>query len=151
MTVLEQIEKDFIQAFKAKNELAVLTLRQLKTALTNAEIAKKREPLTEEEVIKTLKTEVKRRREAIELYKKGGRNELAQREEKEIEIISKYLPVELSEEAVKKTVQAVISKVGASGPQDIGKVMGAVMAELKGQADGSLVSKIVKEELTPKK
>jgi len=150
MTVLEQIEKDFVQSFREKNELAVLTLRQLKTVVKNAEIAKSREALTEDEVTKLLKTEVKRRREAIELYRQGNRNELADREEKEIEIISKYLPEEMGEEEVIKVVREVIEKVGAVGLQDVGKVIGAVMAQLKGAADGSLVSRVVKEELTPK-
>ena len=151
MTILDQIEKDFIQSFKAKDELAVLTLRQLKTALGNAEIAKKRQKLTEEEVVKSLKTEVKKRRDAIELYQRGGRPELADKEQKEIELINRYLPEELSTEKIRATVQTVIKQAGASSLQDLGRVMGLAMAQFKGRADGTAVSQIVKEELTPKK
>ncbi len=150
MKILEQLDIDFNQALKKRDELVVLTLRQLKSALVNAEIAKKRQKLTDEEIIKVLKSEVKKRREAIELYRKGGRNDLADKEEKEIEIVSKYLPAELGAEEVRKKVKEVIAQVGAGGPTDFGKVMGMVMKEFKGQADGTLVNQIVKEELTPK-
>lgn len=147
LTVLTQLEEDFSQALKEKNELVVLVLRQLKAAITNAEIAKKREKLTEEEAIKLLRSEIKKRKEAIELYQKGGRPELADKETKEIEIIQKYLPPELSQEEIKKKINEVIIKTGASEPKDIGKVTGLVMKELGGQADGSVVSQLVKEEL----
>src|SRR3989344_2852658 len=98
MDFLKQLDLDLNQSLKEKNELVVLTLRQLKTALTNAEIAKNREKLTNEEIIKIFRTEVKKRKEAIELYKTGGRPELAEKETKEIEIVSRYLPAELSAE-----------------------------------------------------
>ena len=150
MEVLKQIEEDFIQALKEKNELVILVLRQIKTALANAEIAKKREEVTQEEIIKILRSEVKKRKEAIELYKQGGRDELAAKETKEIEIVSKYLPPELSEDEIKQKVKAAIAKVGAAGSQDTGKVMGVVMKELGGQADGNVVSQLVKTELSPK-
>lgn len=151
MEILQQIEEDYNQAFKNKNELVILVLRQLKTALTNAEIAKNREKLTEEEVIKLLRTEVKKRKEAAQLYTKGDRQELADKERQEIELISKYLPAQLDEEAIKQKIIEIIQKLGAAGPQDIGKVMGAVMKELGGQADGNTVSSLVKQELTQKK
>ena len=151
MKFLDQLEKDLNQAQKAREELVILTLRQIKTALSNAEIAKKRQKLTDEEIVKILKSEVKKRKEAIELYRQGGRPELADKEQKEIEIVNKYLPAELGEEAVRETVKKVIVRVGAASPADLGKVMGAVMAEFKGQADGGVVNRIVREELMPKK
>ena len=147
MEVLKQLEKDYLQAFKAKNELAVLVLRQLKTAITNAEIVKKREKLTAEEITKLLRSEVKKRREAIELYQQGGRPELADKEKREIEIVSQYLPPELGEDEIKKKIAEVIKQLGVSGPPATGKVMSAVMKELAGQADGSLVSQLVKAAL----
>ena len=150
MDVLSQLEKDFTQSLKEKNELVILTLRQIKTALTNAEITKNRQKLTPEEIIKLLRSEVKRRKDAIELYQKGGRPELADKEKKEIEIIAKYLPPELSEAAIKEKVLMVIAKVGATLPADTGKVMGLVMKELAGAADGNVVSRLVKEELSEK-
>ena len=150
MGVLKQLETDFNQAFKARDELAVLVLRQLKTVITNAEIAKNREQLTEEEIIKLLRSEIKKRREAALLYQQGGRAELATKEEKEITIINKYLPPELNEEELKKKIDAVIAKTESTGAQDFGKVIGMVMKELAGQADGSKVSQLVKEALAKK-
>jgi len=147
MEISKKIENDFSQALKNRNELEVLVLRQLKTAITNAEIKKNREKLTEEELIKLLRSEIKKRKESIELYQQGGRQELADKEKAEIEIIQKYLPPELSEEQVKAKIQEVISKLGATSQADMGKVMGAVMKELSGQADGSLVNRLVKESL----
>jgi len=148
MSIIQQIENDFNQAFKEKNELAVLTLRQLKAALTNLEISKNREPLTEGDVIKLLRTEVKRRKEASELYRQGGRPELADKEIKEIGLIAKYLPPEIGSDGIRTIIAAVIAKVGANGLQDSGKVMGLVMKELGGAADGNVVSQLVKEELS---
>lgn len=147
MTILEQIEVDLNQAQKQKAELVVLTLRQIKAAATNAEIAKKREKLTAEEIIKILKSEVKKRKEAIELYQRASRNDLVEKEQKEIEIINKYLPPVLPEKDLRNKVREVIEEVGALGPADLGKVMGPVMAALKGAADGKIVNQLVKEEL----
>ena len=147
MEVVSQIEKDYGQAFKEKNELVILTLRGLKAAITNAEIGKNRQALTEAELIKLLRTEVKRRREAMALYQQGGRPELADKEEKEIAIISRYLPAEVDAETIRSKVAAVIAQSGAAGPQAAGKVMGLVMKELGGAADGNVVGQIVKEEL----
>lgn len=150
MDVLSQMESDYNQALKEKNELAVLVLRQLKTAISNTEIANNREPITEEGLTKLFRSEVKKRRDSAELYRKGGREELAKKEEEEITLISKYLPEELSEEVVKQKAEEVISQIGAAGPQDTGKVMGLVMKELGSAADGSVVSKIVADILKQK-
>jgi len=149
MNLLEQIEKDFSQAFKERNELVVLVLRQIKTVLTNAEIAKKRQKLTAEETIKILRTEVKKRKEAADLYRQGGRPEKADNEEKEIEIIDHYLPSQLDDEKIKQKILEVIERLKAT-PQEIGKVMGLVMKELAGQADGTKVNQLVKDILAEK-
>lgn len=150
MDLVSHLDKDLSQALKDKNELAVLTLRQIKSAITNAEIAQSREKLTPDQLTKLLRTEVKKRREAAELYQQGGRDDLVTKENNEIEIVSKYLPAELGEDIIKQKITQVIEKVGAQGPQDTGKVMGGVMEELAGQADGGIVSKLVKEQLAQK-
>lgn len=147
MDVIKQIESDLSQAAKNKDGLALLVLRGLKTALVNLEIAKTRQALTDQEIFKAFRTEVKRRQEATTLYQKGGRPELAEKEIKEIEIIKRYLPAEISPEVIKSKVQAEIISMAATGPQDLGKVMAKVMAFFQGQADGGLVNKIVAEEL----
>lgn len=147
MEILTQLEQDYTQALKSKDELAVLVLRQIKTALNNTEIANNREKLDNDGIIKVLRSEVKKRKDAVVLFAKGGRADLQEKEEKEIEIINKYLPAQLSEEVIEQKVEEIIKKVEASGLQDMGKVMGAVMQELSGQADGNLVGKIVKEKL----
>jgi len=145
--VKQQLESDLNQALKSKNELVSLVLRQLKTAITNAEIAKNRAELTNEEIIKILRSEVKKRKEAASLYKQGGRQELADREFKEIEVVNQYLPPELGEDDIKQKIAQIIEQIGASSPQDFGKVIGLAMKEFAGQADGNIVSSLVKEAL----
>ncbi|MFA6410806.1 MAG: GatB/YqeY domain-containing protein [Candidatus Buchananbacteria bacterium] len=150
MDVLTKLEQDFGQAFKQKNELVVLVLRQLKSAITNAEIAKNREKLSEQDVIKLLRSEVKKRKDASLLYIQGNRQDLADKESQEIEIIKQYLPAELDSEVIRQKVVEIITKTQAAGPADIGKVMGLVMKEFAGSADGNVVSQLVKEELAKK-
>jgi hypothetical protein len=105
-------------------------------------------PLTDEEQLSVLTTEVKRRRETIADAEKAGRPEIASREQAELEVVLGYLPKQLSREEVAAAAQAVIAEVGAKGPQDTGKVMGKLMPQLKGKADGKLISEVVKELLT---
>ncbi|OGY47332.1 MAG: hypothetical protein A2840_01865 [Candidatus Buchananbacteria bacterium RIFCSPHIGHO2_01_FULL_47_11b] len=147
MDVRQQIDSDLTASLKKRDEVKVLTLRGVKTAFSNVEIANNRTPLTEEQIIKILKSEVKKRRDAAALYEQGGSQERADKEKKEIEIISAYLPAELSDEEIQKAVTAMITEMGASTPADMGKVIGAVMARLKGDADGSRVSALVKAAL----
>lgn len=147
MDLRQKIEQDFGAAFKAKQPLALLTLRQLKAALTNAEIAKRPAPLTEDDILKVIKTEVKRRREAIELYCQGDRKDLVEKETAEIAILSGYVPAELTDEQLDVEIQAGIAVVGAIGPQDMGKVMGQVTKAVAGKADGSRISQLVKTAL----
>lgn len=148
MEVLQNIDSDLTQALKAKDELAALTLRQLKSSIANAEIAGGRKGLTEDQVIKLLRSEVKKRKEAADLYQKGGREELAEKENAEIEVIAKYLPAEMDEAQIKAKVEEIIKKVGASGPADMGKVIGPVMQELGSAVDGSVVSRLAKDALS---
>ncbi|OGY50840.1 MAG: hypothetical protein A3J59_03225 [Candidatus Buchananbacteria bacterium RIFCSPHIGHO2_02_FULL_56_16] len=147
MSILDTLDQDISQSLRAKDELALLTFRQTKTALQNAEIANGRKPLSDEQVQKVLRSEVKKRRDAIELYQRGGRPELAEKEQREIELVSRYLPPELSEATIRSAVKAAIERLGATSPKEMGAVIGAAMTELKGAADGGAVSRIVKEEL----
>jgi uncharacterized protein YqeY len=148
MDVLKQLDLDFQRALKERNELAVLTLRQLKAVLTNAEIVKNRQKLTTEDIIKVLRSEIKKRKEAIDLYHQGNRPQLAAKEQKEIEIINRYLPAQIDQAVIRQKIGAVITSLGPVDLKDSGRIIGLVMKELAGQADGSLVSQLVKEELT---
>jgi len=147
----QKIKEDLNEALKSGDTLRISVLRMVLSSLHNKEIEKKGKnqspELTEEEIIEVLKREAKKRKEAIETYLKGNRNDLADKEKKELEIIIAYLPKQLSEEEIKKIVQEAIQKLGAQSKKDFGKVMGFLMKELKGKADAGLVSQIVKESL----
>ena len=144
--MLEKIQAELNAAMKEKNELKVLTLRQFLASLKNAQIAKKDE-LTDEEISAIALSEIKKRKDAIELYKQGKRDELAQKEENEIKFLENYIPEMLSEEDLGELVEKTINEMNAT-PADFGKVMSAVMAKTKGKADGSQVSLIVKQKLS---
>jgi uncharacterized protein YqeY len=146
MSLLQQIDDDLSNAMKSKDEKTVSTLRMVKAALHNWQIANKKEP-ADSDIVTILQKEVKARQDSIAMYEKGGRQDLADKEKGEVEMLKKYLPEQMSEDEIRTKVQAVIAQVGASGPGDMGKVMGPIMAELKGQADGAVVSRLVKEEL----
>jgi uncharacterized protein YqeY len=151
MSLAAEIKNDFLTAFKAKQAETVSVLRLLKSALTNKEIAQKLEKgqeLPNDDVAAVIKTEVKKRKDSYQSYMQAGRDDLASKEEAEIKILEKYLPVALSETAIYEVVDQVKKEMGASGPSDFGKVMGMVMAKLQGQADGALVSKAVKNALS---
>jgi len=163
----QKIEEDFKKSLKEKEETEISILRLLKTAILNkekekryklskekpeleeAELAKESQ-LTDEELIEVISSEVKKRKEASLEFEKGKRIDLAEREKKEMEILKKYLPEQLSEEKLKGLVKEAIAKTGATGPKDMGKVMAELMPKVKGKAEGGLVSEIVKELLTPK-
>ncbi len=156
MNLKEIIQKDFIEAFKAKDGDRTLVLKMLQAGIKNAEIekktrlAKKGEPfeeLSEEEVIQVVSREAKKRKDAIELYEKGGRAEQAEKEKKELEILSAYLPEQMSEEEIRKLAKEAVEQAGASDQKDIGKVMAILAPQTKGKADGALVNKIVRELL----
>ncbi len=157
----EKIDQDFKNALKARNETQISVLRMLLAAIKNRELEKrtklsKSEPaekleelskLADEEIISVVSSEIKKRKEAAEQYRQGGRNELAAKEENEIKDLSVYMPEQLGEGKIRKLVKEAIAKVGAATAQDLGKVMGALMPQVKGKADGNLVNRIVKEEL----
>lgn len=149
MDLLNTIDKNIQEAIKTGEPVRLSVLRGLKTALHNKEIELKfqKKEMTEEIVIKIVQKETKKRREAVEMYKKGEREELAEKEEKELSILNQYLPEQFSNDKIKGLVVKTIQAVNPVGPQDFGKIMGKVMAEAKGQAQGDKVKKIVQEQL----
>jgi len=160
----EQIQQDLIASQKAKEEKAVSCLRMLKAAITNKEIEKRlkivegnpdlsedelssQSKLNDEEIMEVISLEVKKRRDSIESFEKGGRMDLVEGEKAEIEVLKKYLPKEMTEEEIRTLVKGIIEKVGASSIKDIGIVMKEVVPQTKGKSDGNLVGQIVRELL----
>jgi uncharacterized protein YqeY len=146
MTLLEQITADLKEAMARRDELVVSVLRLIKSAVHNQEIAKmkKDKGLTAEEVLEVIATEAKKRRDSIDAFAKGGRDDLVSQETKELKIIERYLPKPLAEDELSKIIKQVIA---ASADKNFGKIMGQVMSRVKGQADGTVVAKLVKAAL----
>jgi uncharacterized protein YqeY len=144
------VGEDLIAAMKSGESLKLSVLRLLRTRLKEAQVEKRRE-LTDEECFKVAMSEVAKRKEAIELFEKGGRADLASRELKEIEILETYLPPKLSEDEVRALVAEAVKEVGATAPGDLGKVMKAVMPKVTGRAEGSLINRIVRDLLAEAK
>ena len=159
------MKADLNEAIKAKDETKSLVLRAVIASIQNKEKEKryaesKKNPnaseadlekssfLSEEELIDVFASEAKKRRESIVEFEKGKRNDLVQKEKKELEILQTYLPEQMPEEELKKIVKEAISKTGAQTMKDMGKVMAELMPKVKGRADGGLISKIVKESLS---
>ena len=132
---------------RAKDARRRSTIRMLEAAIKNAEIEKRGAELADADILAILQRQVKQRRESIEQYVSGNREDLAEIERVEIGIIEQYLPRQLSRDEVEARARAVIEQVGASGPGERGKVMGMLMKELRGEADGSLVNSVVGELL----
>lgn len=147
MSLENQIKSDMKEALKAGQKERLLTIRSVLSQIKD-EWIKKREELTEQEVIGVLMRAVKSRKDSLEMYKQGNRPDLAQKEQSELDLIQTYLPEQMSDADVKKEIAAIVDSVGASDMKDIGKVMGAAMARLKGKADGKLVQLIAKSLLS---
>ena len=148
MSLINNISQDIKQAMKGKEAERLSTLRMLLAALKNKKIELKQEDdLSDEQAIQIIKSEIKKRKDSIIAYKDGGREDLAKKEQLELEILSKYMPEQMSEEDVLKAVTKVVAGLGDVSPADFGRVMGAAMKELKGQADGTVVSDAVKKVL----
>lgn len=146
----EQINNDLKQAMRGKEEKILAALRMLLSALKNKEISLrdgKNKELTDEQIIGVIKSEVKKRRDSIEAYQQGKREDLAKREEEEITVLQKYLPEELSPEKIEKIVREVIGSQKGASAANFGQIMGQAMAKLKGKADGNQVGAIVKKIL----
>jgi|TARA_B100001059_G_scaffold121336_1_gene121396 uncharacterized protein YqeY len=146
LTLLSDIKQDLKQAMLDKNDLQRDTIRMFLAEVQRFEIDTKEEA-DDAKAIQIINKMIKQRNDSISQFKSGGRNDLAEKEEKEVEILSKYKPEQLSEEEVTRKVKEAIETSGASSMQDMGKVMGILNSSLAGSADMSMVSKIVKEEL----
>ncbi|NGQ94121.1 GatB/YqeY domain-containing protein [Brevibacillus sp. SYP-B805] len=146
MSVIERLNQDMKQAMKDKATLKLSVIRMVKAAIANEEI-KKGGALSEDEELTILTRELKQRRESLHEFEKAGREDLASKTREEIEVLNAYLPAQLSEDEVRQIVRDAIAATGAVSRKEMGKVMGAIMPKVKGKADGSLVQRIVSEEL----
>ena len=147
MAIVEQVEKDLVAALKAQEALKLSVLRMMKAALVNRKIELGK-ALEDPEAVTVLRTLVKQCHESVEAYRKGGRNDLADKEEAEIKIVDAYLPTAASEAEIDAAVVAAIAETGAAGVKDLGKVMKAAMAQLAGKnADGKRVNEKVRAKL----
>ena len=148
MTLQEKIQSDLAEAMRSKAALQLSVLRMMKSAVKNKEVDKMR-ALEEAEVLSVLNTLVKQRKDSVEQFRKGGREELAQKEEAEVKIIEEYLPAGASDEDIRRAVEEAVQETGAASIKDMGKVMKATMTRLAGKtADGGRVSQLVKEKLS---
>lgn len=148
MSLIEEVSHGITDAMKRKDQDVLSTLRMLKSALTNKEVEKGR-ALDSAESLQVVSTLVKQRRESIEQFTRGGRQDLADREAREIVILERFLPPAASPEAVVDAVESAIAETGATGAKDFGRVMKAAMARLAGASvDGKLVSEAVKARLS---
>jgi uncharacterized protein YqeY len=147
MSLYQRLDQALKEAIKNQQPVAASTLRLVKTAIRYREVEVKR-PLTEAELQATINTQVKQRREAIAEYTKAGRPELAKREEEELSFLLSFLPPQLSPEEMAAEVDAVINELGATGPNDLGKVMKNAMARLAGRADGKVIREIAQRRLS---
>lgn len=161
----ETLQQDLKNAMKQKKQLETDVLRMVLSEILNQEKQKRyklikenpelneqelqeKSELANQEIIQVLSSEAKKRKDSIEQFEKGGRYDLAQKEKQEAEILKKYLPEQLPESEIKKLAQEVIQELGAESPKDMGKVIAQLMPKLKGKADGSMVSKAVKDLLS---
>src|SRR6186713_2335022 len=148
MTLQETIQSHMAEAMRSKDSLRLSVLRMMKTAVKNKEVEKMK-VLDEAEVLAVLNSLVKQRRDSVEQFRNGGREELAQKEEAEIKVLEQYLPAGASDDDIRKAIEAAVSETGAASMRDMGKVMKATLALLAGKtADGARISQLVKEKLT---
>ncbi|OQX01012.1 hypothetical protein BWK69_00170 [Candidatus Parcubacteria bacterium A4] len=164
MTLKEQIRNDLKNSLKERNEVSCSVLRFLLASIQNKQIEnqfalskkgtipedklKEESELNDEEVMSVIFSDVKKRKDSVLAFEKGGRQDLVKKEKEELEALQKYLPEQFSEEEIKKVAEKTIKKIGATSIKEMGKVMAEAMIELKGKADGALVSKVIKELLS---
>ena len=146
MSLKEQLTADMKEAMKNKEKERLAVIRMVRGAIRQQEIDGQKE-LGEEDVIAVISKEVKMRRDSIEEFQKGGREDLVEKTQAEIDVLLPYLPAQLSEDEVRELVKAAVEQTGAATPKDMGKVMGVLMPKVKGRADGKMVQTIVKSVL----
>ena len=146
----QKLQDELKESMLSRNELKTSVLRMLLSAINYYEIQKGGAgyTATQEDVLSVIQNQAKQRRDSIEQFTNAGRKELADKEQKELQLLNAYLPEQMGEEEITKLVREAITQTGASSIADLGKVMGALMPKTKGKADGALVSGIVKRELT---
>jgi uncharacterized protein YqeY len=147
MTLKERLMEDLKDATKAKEKLRLSTIRMIRAAVKNMEIARRQKELNDQGVLEVLDSLAKQRKESIEQFRKGGREDLACKEEEELRIVSSYLPPQLSHEELQTRVKEAIRESEATSLKDFGKVMKILMPRLKGQADGKVLGDMVREQL----
>jgi uncharacterized protein len=147
MAIREKLMEDVKSAMRDKDQLKLNTLRFLQSAVKNREIEMRPNPITEDEVMGVIKKLVKQRKESIEQYQNGGRQDLADQEAAELKILETYLPTQMSRDQIEKLVAEVISAVGAKSVKDMGPVMKEVIARSKGSADNKTVSEVIRSKL----
>ncbi len=142
----EKLQQEMKDALKSGDSQKRTLLGMVLASIKNKEIEKKSE-LSDDDVVAVISSEIKKRKDSVEQFEKGGRPELAEQEKKEAEMLMNYMPEQMSEEDVRTEVKKAIAQTGAKDIKEMGKIIGAVMAKVKGKADGQLVSRLVKEEL----
>jgi len=148
MALMDTISEDLKRAMKSGDKIRLETIRTIRAALLEKQVEKRPSGgMTPEDEIGVLISSAKKRKESIEIFRSAGRNELADQEEKELVIIQEYLPKQLSPNEIEDIVKCKIAEIGAAGAKDFGKVMPAVMKELKGKADGKIIQETVKRLL----
>ncbi|MGL5805635.1 MAG: GatB/YqeY domain-containing protein [Xenococcaceae cyanobacterium] len=151
MSLRARIDEDIKTAMKAKDKMRLETVRSIKKAILEKEVALRpqgKDSLNEEQEIELLAQQAKQRRDSIEQYQKASREDLAAKESQELAIIETYLPTQLSEAEINTVVDEIIATVGATSAKDLGKVMGTAMQQLKGKADGKKIQELVKKKLS---
>jgi uncharacterized protein YqeY len=151
MTLRERLDADMKAAMKAKDELRLNVVRGVKSAVKYREVeGEKAVVLDEAGILQVIGSEIKKRRDSVEQYRAGHREDLAKKEEAEIAVLQGYLPAQLSAEELARKVDEAVARVGAKGPKDMGAVMKALLPEVQGRADGKAVSELVKQKLAPR-
>jgi uncharacterized protein YqeY len=149
MSLLKRIDEEMIKALKSGDTVAVNTLRGLKSDCKYFQIDKRLEKLSDDDILTVIGTAAKKRRDSIEQFLSGGRQDLVDKETRELEIILTYLPTQLGPAEIETLVREAIAESGAASPADMGKVMKVLMPKVKGKADGKLVSQTVTRLLSP--
>jgi len=147
MTLEERIESEYKSSLKARDAVKVSTLRMLKSAINNLRLEGSKKELFEADIVKILQRQIKQHKDSIGHFEKGKRDDLAEKEKKELAILLGYLPEQLSEDALKKIIDETIKALEATEKKDMGKVIKAVMEKVKGKAEGKVVSRVVSEML----
>ncbi|AEB73272.1 GatB/YqeY domain-containing protein [Lentilactobacillus buchneri] len=147
MSVYDKLLSDMKDAMKARDKVRLGVIRGIKAQVMNAKVADGNHDLTEDQINDIIMKEIKQQKESLEEFQKADRKDLAEEQEAKLKIAEEYAPEQLSEAEVEKIVQETISQVGAESMADFGKVMGAIMPKVKGQADGSVINKLVKQQL----